>query len=340
MIVNKDNLGKVINVGKNEYPIVNYRYQDIDGILKRFFCVKRNTDKVLGKVLSQFGFTKNDMITLTSIIYEDDNITFNYMVNGVEDKNNKIILEYADLIYKYRMMVSDKDRDITCKVTAFHHKNISFNVTKIEERLNNGIVYSREYNVYSSVYRVRVNDIELELCLKNKIKDSYSERMLILEKELELENYLKNISLPNSIDTLYKDIAKYLGDVSEYSNLSLKIRVTSKEIDGNSRLVDVVKVTDMISLRNGVCDEFKITRGNRCITLDRDGNSTSEYRDEFCDITTIQKDFDKATYSISASNDIVLREELFIHGVNEYEMALDEIDNTKKLVREMFPRKK
>ena len=333
MEFNKEILGKYINIAKNEGPIVRYKYDVTDQILKKFFCIKRNTDRVLGKVLAQFGYTKNDMIYLTDILYKENNIVINYEVNGREEKDNKITIEYSDLIYKYRMVISDKDRDVSCKVYIFGRKNIEFIISEIVEKLDNGGIYSREYSSYSAKYKIVVNNREIELYLGINIRiDDYFDRYILkLEKETELESYLKNIDGTLSLENIYKDIVGYIGDIFKYLDIVLNI----KSLDNKFAPV----VTDKISVKNGECIQFMVTRGNRCINIDKDGNCISEYKDEDTSVVTAIED-EKATYSISSANQIKLREQAFIHGVNGYEDAINEIDDVKSKILELVPKKK
>ena len=339
MELNKNVIGKNINIAKIDGPVVGFKYDITDKILKKFFCVKRNTNVVLGKVLAQFGYTRNDFIYLTDILYKDNNIIISYDVNGKKDKNNKINIEYSDLIYKYKIGFNEDNKEVFCKVVVFDRRNINFNVSQIKEKLDNGNVYYREYNPYYAVYKVVVNNIEVELNIKTKLFDEYgTENILILEKEQELENYIKNIDISKGIENIYKDIVGYIGDVLKYLDIKICITELDKKIGDDNKLEPVV--TDMICVKNGVCEQFMVTRGNKSVSIDKDGNAVCRYNDEFVEVTTLINEYDGASYNIKSSNEIVLREQVFIHGVQGLENAIDEIDEVKERVLRLIPKKK
>ena len=331
MELNKDLTGKYINIVKNEGPMVDYKHDIVGQLLKKFFCIKRKEDIVLGKVLAQFGYKKNDIVSLTDVLYKDNSVIIGYMVNG-KDNGNKIILEFDNLIFQYNMIISDKDKDITCKITVFNKKNIEFKISKVVEKLDNGKIYLREYSPYSAKYKVIVDNREIGLYLGIKKYDEFYERnMLLLDTENKIENYLKNIDLFKGLEDIYKDIISYIGTSVKCAEIKLNI----KSLDDKLKPV----VTDMISIKNGICEEFMITRDNRCISIDKEGNCISKYNaDNSTVVTRINED--GVSYTINASNEILLKEKAFIYGVNEYENAINEINDTKKRVLELVPKKR
>ena len=96
----------------------------------------------------------------------------------------------------------------------------------------------------------------------------------------------------------------------------------------------------MIRVKNGVCEQFMVTRGNKCVSIDKDGNAVCRYNDEFVEVVTSINEFDGASYSVKSSNEIVLREEVFIHGMQGLEEAIDEIDEVKEKALRLIPKKR
>lgn len=333
MNIDKSLFGKTIEVGKNKYPKIIYGGRDIDFVLKEFFKSSVNVGKLFGKILTLYGFTKDDVIELRNVRECSNGFVFDYIVNGIEDKDNIICLKYDNLIFKNSIIVSDKDKSIGTRPSVYSRRSIRVIPVEKEEKLDNGKIYSRSYGYYDAVYTIRINDIEikLELTLKKKYYDE--DTMLYIDNDLDIENYFKNIDLSLGIDDLYKDISKYLGDVSLYTNIDLRITKLSNDINKEDN------ITDMICLNYGECVQFMMTRGNKCVSIDKDGNCISKYNDNNGTIVTTLNN-DNATYSISGKNYLLLREQIFIYGVNGYENAIDEIVDAKNKILELVPKKK
>ena len=339
MKLDKGMLGKDINIAKNEGLFVGYNNELVGDILKKYFCVKRREDILLGKVLNQFGYTKDDNILLTNVVYKENEVIIDYSVNGVCNEDNKIIIKFDNLIYNYRLIVSNEDSDISCQVSVFNRRNVKFRVAEINEKTNGGKIYSREYNTYCARYKIVDYDIEVELYLGIEIPNAgyVNPPIFVIEKEKELENYLKNIDVSKGLENIYKDVVNYFSDIFKYLDIKLSIRELNNLVNEHNRFDPIV--TDKIHVKNGVCEEFMVTRGNKCIIIDKDGNAVCRYKDEFVDVVTTVNEYDKATYSISAGNEIVLREGIFIHGLQTYEESIDEIDEVKEKILRLVPKK-
>lgn len=329
MNIDKSLFGKTIEVGKNKGPLIIYNNEDIDMILKDFFKVSGNVKVVLGKVLSLYGFDQGDLIELKNIRKGNNGYVFNYVVNGNTAKDNIICLKRDNLIFKNSIIVCDKDKKIEVRLFVYNRRSIRVIPMEIEEKLDDGRIYSRTYGYDDALYRIRINDTEVKLGLTLKKKYYNEDNMLYIDNDNEIENYFKNIDLSLGIDALYKDIAKYLGDVSLYTNISLIITKLGKEN----------KITDKIDLKYGECEYFMMTRGNKCVSIDKDGNCISKYSDDYGTVVTTL-DNDGATYSISGKNYLLLREHIFIQGINGYEDAIDEIVDVKNKILKLVPKEK
>lgn len=163
------------------------------------------------------------------------------------------------------------------------------------------------------------------------LDEFYERYILALEKENELESYLKNLDVSLGLEDIYKDIISYIGDGIKYVDIKLSIKAINNKFDN--------EITDMINVIDGECVLFMITRGNRCISIDKDGNCVSKYMDEFGTVVTTIED-DKATYSISLVNEMLLVEKAFVYGVDEFVNSFNEINDTKNRVLELVPKKK
>ena len=103
--LNKDILGKNINIVKNDGPLISYRYNTVEEVLKKYFCVKKNAYVLLGKVLSQFGYAKSDTIELTNMLYKDNRVVIDYEVNGSRNEYNKITIVFDKFIFKFNAFI-------------------------------------------------------------------------------------------------------------------------------------------------------------------------------------------------------------------------------------------
>lgn len=331
MNIEKLKLGEINNLSNLEHPIIAIKDKKIEKELKEFLGVRRNVKDIFGKILSQLGFKSDDIIYLKDISCDnfDNKVIFEYSVNFVNDSSNKIILNFGDLESLYSLIIIDKNNVVKCGCSV-SKKDIRLKINRIEERLDNGRVYTRSYDWSDSDYIINLGNRKIRLHL-NKKNDNNYQRLMVIENELKLEEYLKNVDESISIDNLYKDIASYLGEVSEYSFVTLSMGSVLE--DKNK-----TEVTDFIAIRNGVCCEFGITRGNKKIVLKDNDSWEYSYSDELYSISSIGDD-NRVTYSVSANDKNSLRE-CAVWSDLDFDILTEEVEDTKKLVREMFPKKR
>ena len=322
MNINKDSLIKGINLSGIEYPTVVIKDREISRELKGFLGKRFSIEVIFGQILSQLGFDKNDLIMLKNIEYSRgmNAAKFRYSINSVDDEDNKMILDYC---FRH-MVVSSKDMDIVCECSVTSKNDIRVYLKKIDEKISDFKRYTREYGYSYSKYSIKNGNDEISLTLRKDNDNDYKELMCI-ENDLEIEEYFKNMKFDGDIDKIYKDIEGYLGNIDDYKNIRLEINKTR-----NNKSIN----TGLLVLENGICKEFMITRNDRCIYLNSNGEWSYNFNGRFYTVSSLGKDEKNITYSINASDDSVLK---YVMDTKGYvEDVVSDVDDTKKLVRSLI----
>lgn len=322
MNINRDSLIKGINLSGIEYPTVVIKDREISRELKGFLGKRFSIDIIFGQILGQLGFNKDDVITLKNMYYSRgmNSAKFNYSVNSVDDLDNMIILNYC---FRH-MVVTSKNMDIVCECSVTSKNDIMVYLKKVKEKIDNVTTYTREYGYTFSKYCINKGDNEISLIL-GKENDNDYKKLMCIPNDYEIEEYFKNIDFNCDIDKIYNDIEGYLGNIDGYKNIRLEINKGK----GNNSIN-----TGLLVLENGICKEFRITRNNRCVYLNSNGEWSYNFDGRFYTISSLGSDDRKITYSVNADNDSILK---YVMDTKDYvEDVVCEVDDTKKLVRSMF----
>ena len=177
------------------------------------------------------------------------------------------------------MVVSNKNMDITCECSVTNKNDIRVYLKKIEEKISGYTTYTREYGYTYSKYSINVGGNEISLILGKENDNDYKELMCI-GNDKEIEEYFKNLKFNFDIDKIYKDIEEYLGNIDDYKNIRLEI---------NNKIDNKVVNTDLLVLENGICKEFKITRNDRCVYLNSNGEWSYNFNGRFYTISSLGK---------------------------------------------------
>lgn len=326
MNIDRISLGKVFDVGKMEYPSVVIREKEIAKQLASFFKVRRNINVILGKVLSHFGFKKDDVIALENIKTDWNSVTFDYLVNSKNDALNKITLKFANLIYKYALVIRDTDKVVTCSVTVINSKTIALTINQIEEKLDNGMIYTRSYNYGYASYGVACEKEKILLEISRKEHDCNMD-YLVLENEESIQEYLSRLQFPVDIVEVYDKLSSFI-------ELGLWDTVKISKIN-NQNGMEVI--TDMISLNNGVCDKMVVTRGDKIVSVSEDGSCSYSKKDSSLLFTS-----DNQRITIDILNDLGKDKNDYFENDMKKDIkdANIEIESVKKLVKELFPKRR
>ena len=325
MNINREALIKGINLSDKEYPTVVIKDREISRELKGFLGRRFSIEMIFGQILSQFGFNKDDLIVLKNIEYNRgmNAVKFEYSVNLVNDSENKIILDFNCF---RQLIVSNRNVDVVCDCSVTSKNDIRVYLKKIEEKINSFKTYTHKYGYTYSEYSIKNGNDEISLTLRKDNDNDYKEYMLI-ENDLKIEEYFKNMDLNCDIDKIYKDISEYLGNIDNYKDVKLEINkiINNKSIN-----------TDLLVLENGICKEFMITRNGRCIYLNSNGELSYNFNGRFYTVSSLGKDDRNITYSVNADNDEILKYVIDTKGY--VEDVVSDVEDTKKLVRSMFNR--
>ena len=322
MNIDKESLVKGINLSDREYPTVVIKDREISRELKGFLGRRFSIEMIFGQILSQFGFNKEDLIVLKNMEYNRgmNAAKFEYSVNLVNDSDNKMILDYC----LRQLIICSKNMDVVCECSVTSKNDIRVYLKKIVEKINSFKTYTREYGYTYSKYSIKNGNDEISLTLGKENDNDYKELMCI-DNDLEIEEYFKNMGCNYDIDKMYKDIEGYLGNIDSYKNIKLEINKIR-----NNKVIN----TGLLVLENGVCKEFMITRNDRCIYLNSNGEWSYNFNGRFYTVSSLGKYDKNITYSINADNDEILK---YVMDTKGYvEDVVSDVDDTKKLVRSMF----
>jgi len=327
MNIDKEVLIKGYNISDKEYPTVIIKEREISRELKGFLGRRFSVEKIFGQILGQLGFDKDDIIVLKNIEYDTgmNIVRFEYSVNLVNDSCNKIILDFNCF---RQLIVSNKDMDIVCECSCTNVNDVRVYLKSVTEKINGYKKYTCKYGYSCSEYIMNNGNDEVKLLLSREI-DYNCEDLMCIENDLRLEEYFKNMGCNYDIDKIYNDICGYLGDIDSYKNIRLEI---NKKI--NNKNVNI----GLIVLENGICKEFMITRNDRCVYLNSNGEWSYNFNGRFYRISSLGRDDKNVTYSITADNDTVLK---YAMDTRDYIMDISsEVEDTKKLVRSMVNKDK
>ena len=327
MNINKELLINGINMSDGEYPTVVIKDREIRRELKGFLGRRFSVEKIFGQILGYLGFNKDDLIVLKNVEYNNrmNKVKFEYSVNLVNDSENVIILDFN---FFGLMMVNSNSMNIICECSVGGMNDIRVYLKKVSEKIDGCKEYTRKYGYTYSEYIINSGSDEVRLCLRKNNDNDYKELMCIKNDD-KIEEYLKNIYSSKDIDSLYKDIEGYLGDICSYKEIRLEV----------SKTIDNKKInTGLLVLENGICKEFMISRNDRCVYLNNNGEWSYNFNGRFYNISSLGSDDGRVNYNISADNDSVLKH---VMDTKDYVIdVINEVDDTKKLVRTMFNKDK
>ena len=325
----------VFNRNRNK-PKVIINDIELKNEIGRWLGVNRNIINVFSKLLLNVGFKVEDEIVLYKYFYrEDDYLSFSYIVNGMNPyKKNVIMLEYGREDKKPRISVNTGSKNNRSKIVYEVDRELdSYKIiSKSLEDKRYGMV-NRRYFEDRVLFFLEKNDYELSLCVDSPDCGIYYGNIYNLNNEKELIKYLCSLTFPVKIDEVYKKICDIsLGDVNEYSFVSLKV-TKYDSIDG------LDEVIDEITLRNGVLEDFIITRNNKTIRIDGNDNYWiyEKKMDNGTLLVSYNRDDDEYIQGI-IYDDRLRDEDKELFDVEDRDIAIKDVEETKKLVKVMIER--
>jgi len=323
----------------SKIPRVIINDKELKKEIGRWLGIKQNISNVFSKLLLNVGFKHEDEIVLYKYFYrEDDYLSFNYIVNGCNPyKKNVIMLEYGKEDKKPRIVVHTGSKYTRSKIVYEVDKELNNykTVSKSLEDKRYGML-NRRYFEDRALFFVEKNDYELCLLVLKSNDMNFDEKGVYrLKNEKELVSYLNSLVFPVNIDLVYKKICEIsLGDASLYSDFSLRVNKFDN-IDG------LEEVTDEITLRNGVLEDFIITRDSKTIRIDENDNYWIYERklDDRTLLVSYNREDDSFIHGTIYEDGIGNGDKSICENLDEVrDIAVKDVEDTKKLVRVMFER--
>ena len=279
-------------------------------------------------VLMNIGFKKGDCVYLDGI---DVNKIY-YSVNSEKlDKNNVISLSYGEFLESSPKIVINNGnikRTYGCGFKSSDMDRIVLNT--YEYLLDNKMVCKRCYEDNRIFYIISNNNYNL---LLNIEYDEIEEYNSSLNRELELELYFGSLIFPVDIDSMYKDICEIISiDIDKCRIFELRVN----EIDKYNHKF----IRDIISLVNGNLVQFGMTKNGKRIFVYDDGSYSyelvSDNEDDLKFNFSLDIKDDSISYSVSNNGKNVIDDEMKKLINERIDNANIDIEDSKKLVRNMF----
>ena len=318
-------------------PKVIINDKELEKEIGRWLGIKKNLSKVFASLLLNIGFKPSDEIILYKYYYrEDDYLSFSYIVNGNNPyKKNIIMLEYGNDSKKPNVIVYTGSKNTRSKIVYEVDKDVdSYKViSKSLEDKRYGMINRRYYDD-KVLFLVEKNYYELCLfALKPNDVVLNTDGIYRLKNEKELVNYLNSLVFPIDIDLVYKKICEIsLGDILVYPEFSLRVN----KFDNTDGLEEVV---DEITLKNGMLEDFIITRDSKTIRIDGNDNYWI-YEKEVNDSTLLvsyNREDDSFIQRVVSNNGLDNQDRY--KNINQDEVrdiALNEVLDIKRLVKSVI----
>jgi len=322
--------------GCKSIPRVIFDTLDFEMTMKGIFGNDKDINQYLGLVLLRLGFKAENNIFLCN--YNKDEVSFDCVVNG-SDKC-RIKLKNMSVYSDDKEIVLTRDNielGYECVMNPVSEIGMNVSLARFRKEYSNGLVYTRYFSRENVRYQILFGDYILDLKIVKPIGmvlplyDDGRDAKYKLGNENEVENYLVNLSLPVSVVDVYKELCELFGnDMSIFPEFRLSL---SRSDD-----TGVIRLTDIIDLKDGNLEKFGITEGVRTIFVDKDDNWSYEINGgkPVLKKLAIKSVFDEiiCDFQLSHGYDICAYVSYVIE--NEASVANKEVEDIKKLTRKMF----
>lgn len=281
-------------------------------------------------ILYRVGFNKNDIIK----IYEaKDKYVYGYSINNEERNDKNIIkLSYGSMVDFGPEIIIENEHGIRryyCIPCSWNRDSVAIELNSFEDKIDENKSYRASSFIFKYLIVFKCFDYNILISLSKNIED---EEKITLKNELELEKYLSSLVFPLSIIDLYNNICNICEiDVNRYTSFSIEVSKNDKNNKKN--------ITDLISLKNGIINEFCITKNGKRIYVSSNGDWSYEMSDSELVSFSIESKNKKINCNLSSNSDSEIDD--YTDSLIKYDIntARREVDDTKKLVRSMFPKK-
>lgn len=220
------------------------------------------------QLLKLAGVPKEETCTLSK--YDKDKFSFACHFSNSSD-DAKIDLRYGDMMDSGPEFIIDYNNAKRTYDYWKDHKSGEVNM-KVQHYtvVNpvNGNSCFRFYSPYSVTFNLRNGDYCFAISVdrpENVNVPSLRDYTFELKNEDKIQEYLLGLEFPFDINEVYKKICEMsAGFNDQYSDYSFKVE---KQLDKRKS-----KITDLVSVSNGRLNKFVVTKGERTISVDGEGN--------------------------------------------------------------------
>ncbi len=278
-----------------------------------------------GLLLKIVGIENTETCTLNQ--FDKNNLSFNCHFNN-RNTNANISLKWSDILYSGTEFIinyknESKTYDYLPEVEEENKPtrlNLHHYTIKNPENDNSCFRYLSPYSAY-----FRLTNGEYSLSIEMKRPENIKVNMKInydyifkIENEEQLQQYLLGLTFPVEINEVYKKICEILiTTVDKYP--SFKIEIKEKKDEKNN------KTTDMIDLHHGQVKQIIITKNEKTIAIDNDGNWSYDSPK----LTIKQNNKGTIDYSLNATHSDELSTALT--PFEQYSKVCQEVEQIRKL---------
>ncbi len=326
-----------------DVPKVIFKNEQLQFLVGQWLGISSSQEKVnITEIVKKFGFLlklvgidSNEICVLDQL----DEHNFSFYCRFIHHNNTaKISLEWGNFLdFGPEFTIDYLNESKTYEYFAqYEEKPIIFYLQhytiKNSENKNSCYRYLSPYSVY-----FELTNGEYIFCIdikrqKNDKSDKLSDNDTFkLDHENELQRYLLGLTFPLDINKVYKKICEIsTSKVEEYPSFEIKVQ---KKPDLNNDIEDDMKTTDKLSLSYGQLKELVVTKGNKKIAIDRDGNWSYNSPKLFIS----QDNKGSINYTLNSINNEKLLSEF--NPYKHYCEVIQEVEQVSKLAKTMSYKK-
>lgn len=247
-----------------------------------------------------------------------------FRYNDHWDTNPTFVFVKDNESFGYKIHIHDEENGI-----------IGLNKEFYEIEIDDYIKYHRDYSYlrFNCMVQRGYYSLYLELYRPKGYVFDKNDFRYKLDNEDGLRDYLCNLEFPVRIDEVYKKLSRdFLGDVSKYSCINLEIMTYDNVND-----CDVV--TDSIIINDGEWKTFGMTKDNKTIMLEADGDWSYRLLGSNLDVKlSMNIREDEVSYTIKGRTKDEIDKYFDGFVKDDIRGADSVVEDTKKLVKIMFER--
>lgn len=292
------------------------------------FETSEKSEKIVtkfGQILKLVGIDNAETCTLNQ--FDRDNFSFNCHFNNsgndanislkwgnIIDFGPEFIIDYQNENKTYEYYKGNEEKPTRLNLQHYTIKNVEDGNSFVRFLSP----YEASFTLQNGEYSFSINIVKPE-----SIKaDSLSGYTFKIRNEEELQQYLLGLSFPFEINEVYKKICEIsIDSISEYPSFRLR---TIKRLDKKTN-----KTTDMISLSHGQLEKIVMTKNEKTIAIDSNGN----WSYDSSKLSVSQSDKGAVNYSLNSISEELLKGAI---PFEQYTAVNQEVEQVRKIVKTML----